>query len=82
MKKIKLNILLMLGLFIGNTVTGFGQITFFESTQKEEVQVAENPADPPTGEEPEAPINDFLPLLILGGVAVAYYNRKRLATVK
>ncbi|WP_068598033.1 hypothetical protein [Vaginella massiliensis] len=79
MKKIKLNILLMLGLFIGNTVTGFGQITFFESTQKEEVQVAENPAEPPTD---EVPINDFLPLLILGGVAVAYYNRKRLATVK
>ena len=79
MKSLKISILIITALFISSTAMAKNNIKFFESINNDEPTAGlnvDNPTDP--GDE-EAPIDDYLPLLIIGGVAIAYFNRKKIA---
>ena len=84
MKNLKISILIITGLFISSTAMAQNSINFFESISNDEPTAGLN--DPGTDggvgvDDPyqEAPIDDYLPLLIIGGVALAYFNRKKIA---
>lgn len=54
-----------------------GGIRFFESNNT--TQKADDPTDPPADNDPDpAPIDDYLPLLVIGAGLVALRFRKQL----
>lgn len=84
MKNLKISILIITGLFISSTAMAQNSIKFFEAINNDEPTASLNTpgTDGGVGEEdpdPAAPIDDYLPLLIIGGVAMAYFNRKKIA---
>ncbi len=83
MKNLKYTLIVVAGLlYTVNVSAQESKTSFFESS-------AETAASPGTGgggsdevDVDPAPINDYLPLLLVGGLAVAFYNRKKLGLVK
>lgn len=83
MKNLKYTLIVIAALiYTSNLTAQKSEISFFENP-------AETAASPGTGgggtdeeDVDPAPINDYLPLLLVGGLAVAFYNRKKLGLVK
>jgi len=70
---------------VGFTTTTYAYDTLSEDSQLLDGGFVENAAsndnpDAPGGDPGVAPINDYLPLLLLGGIALGFvYHRKRQA---
>ena len=83
MKNLKYTLIVIAGLLYNVDVAAQKDgISFFDSPTKDPGTGVGQDDGPADGDPDPSPINDYLPLLVVGGLAVAFYNRKKLGLVK